>query len=138
VCTIVLDNAWKIFFVILSIQNFHNPFGSIACTYWLLKQAGVLLKYSGNARFELQVADIPHGQEDFINGDGLFFEVQHGAYIMLGLLVNDYVVQQWCACLGVLHYIRAKVHLFTGRVLHEGELDITHLLGFEGAIESAP
>ncbi len=27
------------------------------------------LRSSGNARFELQVVDIPHGQEDFINGD---------------------------------------------------------------------
>jgi hypothetical protein len=37
----------------------------------------------------LQVVDIPHWQEDFINGDGLFFEVQHSTYIMQGLLAND-------------------------------------------------
>jgi hypothetical protein len=29
------------------------------------------------------------------------------------------------------------VHLFVGRVLYKGELDITHLLGFKGAVESA-
>jgi hypothetical protein len=89
VCTNVHDNAWKVCFVILSIQDFHDAFGSIACTYWLLGQAGVLIKCPGDARLELQVVDIPHGQVDFINGDGLFFEVQHGAYIMQGLLAND-------------------------------------------------
>jgi hypothetical protein len=30
------------------------------------------------------------------------------------------------------------VHLFACRILHERELNITHLLGFEGAIGSAP
>ena len=39
---------------------------------------------------------------------------------------------------GVLHYIWAQVHLFTCRILHKGELDIAHLLGFEGATGSAP
>jgi hypothetical protein len=42
----------------------------------------------GNAWFELQDVDIPHGQEDIINGDGLFFEVQHCTNIMQGLLAN--------------------------------------------------
>jgi hypothetical protein len=72
---IVLDNAWKVCFVVCRIQDFHNTFGGITCTYWLLGKAGIKLKHPGNARFELQVVDIPHGQEDFINGDGLFFEV---------------------------------------------------------------
>ncbi len=47
------------------------------------------LKCPGNARFELQIVDVPHGQEDVINGDGPFFEVQHCTYIMQGLLAND-------------------------------------------------
>ncbi len=64
-------------------------FGGVPCTYWLLGKAGIKLKCPGNARLELQVVDIPHGQEDFINGDGLFFEVQHGAYFMQGLLANE-------------------------------------------------
>jgi hypothetical protein len=29
---------------------------------------------------------------------------------------------------------RVQVHLFTCRILYKGELDFTHLLGFEGAI----
>jgi hypothetical protein len=49
-----------------------------------------VLKRPENARFELQVVDIdiPCGQEDFINCDPLFFEVQHGTYIMQDLLDN--------------------------------------------------
>jgi hypothetical protein len=61
-------------------------FGGVTCTCWLLGKAGIKLKRPGNARFELQVVDIPHGQENFNNGDGPFFEVQHSAYIMEGLL----------------------------------------------------
>ncbi len=75
--------------VIISIQNFHDAFGGITCTCWFLGNAGIELKCPGNARFELQVVDIPHGQEDIINGDGPFFEVQHGANIMQGSLAND-------------------------------------------------
>jgi hypothetical protein len=61
-----------------SIQDFHNALGSITCIHWLLGQAGVLLERPGNARLELQIVDVPHGQDDFINSDGLFFEVKHG------------------------------------------------------------
>jgi hypothetical protein len=86
---IVFYNAWKICFVILSVQDFHNAFGSITCTLWFLGKAGIKFKRPGKARFELQIVDVPHGQEDLINGDGPFFEVQHGAYIMQGLLAND-------------------------------------------------
>ncbi len=59
------------------------------CTRWFLGEAGVELKRPGNAGFELQDVDIPHGQEDIINGDGPFFEVQHGTYIMQGLVGNS-------------------------------------------------
>ncbi len=76
------DNAWKVCFVILTIQDFHYAFGWVMCTYWLLGKAITKLKCPENARFELQIVDAPHGQEDFINGDGLFFEVQHVAYIL--------------------------------------------------------
>jgi hypothetical protein len=80
---IVFCNAWKVCFVILSIQNFYGVYGGITCTCWfLLGKAGVESKCPGNARFELQVVDIPHGQEDIINGDGLFFKVQHCTNIM--------------------------------------------------------
>ncbi len=86
---IVFYNTWKICFIILSVQDFHNLFGGITCTLWLLGKAGIELKHPGNAMFELQIVDVPHGQEDIINGDGPFFEVQHGAYIIQGLLAND-------------------------------------------------
>jgi hypothetical protein len=86
---IVFYNAWKVCFVILSIQNFHDAFGGVTHTCWFLGKAAVELKRPGNAGFELQVVDILHEQEDIINGDGPFFEVQHGAYIMQGLLAND-------------------------------------------------
>ena len=66
----------------LSVQIFHDAFGGVTCTCWFLGKAGIELKRPGNARFELQVFNIPHGQEDVINGDGSFFEVQHGAYTM--------------------------------------------------------
>ncbi len=79
---IILDNAWKICFVIFSVQDFYNALGSVTCTFWFLGIIGIKLKCSQNARFELQVVDVPHGQEDIINGDGLFFEVQHRTYIM--------------------------------------------------------
>jgi hypothetical protein len=35
------------------------------------------------------MVDVPHGQEDAINGDGSFFEAKHFTYIMLCLLAND-------------------------------------------------
>jgi hypothetical protein len=71
---IVLDNAWKVCFVICSIQDFYHMFGCIRCILWFLGIARVKLKRPGNARFELQIVDVPHGQEDVIDGDGLFFE----------------------------------------------------------------
>jgi hypothetical protein len=86
---IVFSSAWKVCFVILSIQIFHDAFGGVTCTCWFLGKAGIDLKCPGNARFELQAVDIPHGQEDIINGDGPFFEVQHDTNILQGLLVND-------------------------------------------------
>ncbi len=89
VCVIVFNNAWKVCFIIFSIQDFHHAFGCVTCTFWFLGIARIKLKCSGNARFELQIVDVPHGQEDVINGDGPFFEVQHCAYIMQGLLAND-------------------------------------------------
>ncbi len=67
-------NAWKVCFVIFSIQEFHKTFGSAAHTHWFLGQACVLFECPGNARFELQIIDIPHGQENFINGDGLLLK----------------------------------------------------------------
>jgi hypothetical protein len=103
-----------------------------------LSKVRIKLKCRGNARFELQIVDVPHGQENVINGDGPFFEVQHCTYTMQGLLANDWVVQWFRASFGVFHYIRVQVHLFTCGIVDEGELDFTHLFGFKGAVGSAP
>ena len=66
----VPDIAWKVCFVIFSIQIFHDALGSsIAFAYWLLGQTGVLLDRPGDAGLELQIIIVPHGQEDLINGD---------------------------------------------------------------------
>jgi hypothetical protein len=43
----------------------------------------------GYARFELQIGNIPHWQEDTIYGNGLFFEVQVCTFIVQGLLAHD-------------------------------------------------
>ncbi len=73
-CLSVFYNAWKVCFVILSVQNFHDAFGGVTRAIWFLGKAGIEFKHLGNARFELQVVDIPHGQEDIINGDGPFLK----------------------------------------------------------------
>ncbi len=43
----------------------------------------------GYARFELQIDNIPHWQEDSIYGNGLLFEVQDRTYIMQDLFAYD-------------------------------------------------
>jgi hypothetical protein len=89
VSKIVSDNAWKISIVVFSVKNVHNTQGSIACASWLLGQSGVLLERPGDAMFELQIVDVPHGLADLTDGDGPLFEVQDRAYIMQGLLAYD-------------------------------------------------
>ena len=34
--------------------------------HWVLGEASILPQCSGNARFELQIGNIPHGQEDYV------------------------------------------------------------------------
>jgi hypothetical protein len=41
-----------------------------------------MLQCSGDARFDLQIKNIPHWQEDIIYGNGLFSEVQDCTYIV--------------------------------------------------------
>ncbi len=48
-----------------------------------------MLQCFGYARFELQIDNIPHWQEDTIYGNGFFFEVQDHTYIVQGLLAYD-------------------------------------------------
>jgi hypothetical protein len=45
----------------LASKNLYNAFGGVTCTCWFLDKAGIEFKRPGNARFELQVVDIPHG-----------------------------------------------------------------------------
>jgi len=41
-----------------------------------LGEARVVLERLVNAMFELQITDVPHGQEDFIYGDCFLFKIQ--------------------------------------------------------------
>ena len=88
--------------------------------------------------FELQIIDVPHGQEDFIYGDGFFFKIQHRSYIMQGLLAYDKVVQRRRLALGILDNIRLQMNPFASRIVHEGDFDVAHLCGFIGAVGSTP
>ena len=135
---VVAYNAWDVSFIILSVQNFHCSFGSISRAFWLLGEARVVLERLVDARFELQFIDVPHGQKDFIYGDHFFFKIQHRSYIMQGLFAFDKVVQWRRSSSGILDNIRLQMNPFAGRVVHEGDLDVTHLGGFEGAIGSTP
>jgi hypothetical protein len=42
----------------------------------------------GDARFDLQIDNIPRGLEDTVYGNGLFSEVQNRTYIVQGLLID--------------------------------------------------
>ncbi len=55
---IILNNGWKIYFLILGIQNFHHALGSAAGANWLLNITGIFSECPGNPRFELQINDI--------------------------------------------------------------------------------
>jgi hypothetical protein len=74
---ILPNNGWNICYIIISIQYFHHTLGSTVGTYWLLGKASIILEHSGNTRFELQIGDVPHGQEDLVYLYGLLFEVQN-------------------------------------------------------------
>ena len=75
--TIVFDNSWKICFNIFSVEYLDNPLSGCLSTDRFLSLACVMPQRSGYARFELQVDNIPHREEDTIYGNGLLFEVQY-------------------------------------------------------------
>jgi hypothetical protein len=81
---IVLDNVWKVCLSYLAsrISTTHLVALRVLIGFWAKLELSLSALEMLDARLELQIIDIPHGQEDFINGDGLFFEVQHGTYIM--------------------------------------------------------
>jgi hypothetical protein len=104
------------------------------CTCWFLGKAGIELKHPGNARFELQVVDIPHGQEDIINGDGPFFEVQHGANIMIrsyngGGPPLEYSTMPGCRCrctLLLVEYSTKKISTSPTFLVLKVPLEVLH------------
>jgi hypothetical protein len=52
--------------------------GSAAGTQWFLSKASILPTSSNNTNFvELQIGNIPHGQEDLVYLYGILFEVYH-------------------------------------------------------------
>jgi hypothetical protein len=73
---ILPDNGWKICFLVLSIQNFHHAIGSAACANWLLSKTGIFSECPDNPRFELQINNVPHGQEDLVYCYCLLLEIQ--------------------------------------------------------------
>ena len=85
--TIVSDYVWKICFVIFSVEYLYYPFSGISSTDRFLSLARVVSQCSGHARFELQVRNIPHREEDIIYGNGLLFEVQYRPDIVPGKIV---------------------------------------------------
>ncbi len=126
--------GWKICFFILGIQNFHHALCSATSTDWLLGEASIKLECPGNVWFELQIGNVPHGQEKLAYLYGLFLEVQYYPLVLQGLLVN-YEVIHWCL---VLYNIWLKVDLLAGGVLHKRDFNVTHIICDEGAIGSAP
>jgi hypothetical protein len=60
-----------------SVEYLYYPFSGISSTDWFLSLAQIVSQCSGYARFELQVDNIPHWEEDTIYGNGLLFEVQY-------------------------------------------------------------
>ena len=66
--TQVTDYCWKICFVIFSVKYLYYPFSfsGILSTDRFLSLARVVSQCSGYARFELQVYNIPHWEEDII------------------------------------------------------------------------
>jgi hypothetical protein len=45
-------------------------------------------RFLGDARFDLQINNIPRGSEDTVYGNGLFSEVHNPTYIVQGLLID--------------------------------------------------
>ncbi len=55
----------------------------------------IIPKCSGNARFELQICDISHGQEDFVDLYGTLIEVQYNPQIVHGVFADDEVIHRF-------------------------------------------
>jgi len=108
--TIVSDYCWKICFVIFSIEYLYYPFSGISSTDWFLSLACVVPQCSGYARFELQVRNIPHWEEDIIYGNGLIFEVQYCPDLVQCLLADDEVIQRCRSSCFVFYYVGGQMN----------------------------
>ncbi len=107
--TIVSDYCWKICFVIFSVEYLYYPFNGISSTDRFLSLARVVPQCSGYARFELQVRNIPHWEEDIIYGNGLLFEVQYCPDLVQCLLADDEVIQRCRSSCSVFYYVRGQM-----------------------------
>ncbi len=58
----------SVFFCVLRASKIRSPAKKNCAN---LGAGTPMFKRPGSARFELQIVDVPHGQEDFIDGDGL-------------------------------------------------------------------
>ena len=66
--------------------------------------------FLGYARFELQVDNIPHWEEDTIYGNGLLFEVQYCPDLVQCLLADDEVIQRCRSSCVVLYYVGGQMN----------------------------
>ena len=107
--TIVLDYCWKICFAIFSVEYLYYPFGGISSTDRFLSLACIVPQCSGYARFELQVDNIPHREEDTVYCNGLLFEVQYCPDIVQGLLADYEVVHGCRSSCYVFYYVRGQM-----------------------------
>ncbi len=57
---------------------------------------------------------------------------------MHGLLAYYEVIHWHLSLQAVLDNIQLKAYLFAGRVLHERDVNVAHLVCYKGAIGSAP
>ncbi len=114
----------------LGIQNSHPALGGTAGTGYLLGKASITHKCPGNARFELQIGNVPHGQE--------FLSICINPSVVKGLLAN-YEVIHWRLVSRAVFYNRwMKADLHAGGVLHKRGFNVTNLISNEGAIGIAP
>jgi hypothetical protein len=96
-------------FVIFSVEYLYYPFGGTSSTDRFLSLVCIVPQCSGYARFELQVDNIPHREEDTIYCNGILFEVQYCPDIVQGLLANYEVVHRCRSSCFVFYYVGGQM-----------------------------
>jgi len=84
----------------------------ILSTDWFLSLACVVPQCSGYDRFELQVRNIPHWEEDIIYGNGLLFEAQYCPDLVQCLLADDEVAQRCRSSWFIFYYVVGQMNWF--------------------------